>query len=117
MSEYINEFGEVCLAGSNDTRTRRPATELEIEQSEKIKELYEEIDWWRENGVDVEDFDKLRDAIRDAVNRLYTKNQLIKRLLETKFYFNQDFYCDLKTEIFNSEIYKELQELIKQHET
>lgn len=35
--QYMNEAAEICFAGSNDTRTRRAATEFELDQADKIE--------------------------------------------------------------------------------
>lgn len=46
-----------------------------------IKELREEVDWWRCNGVSAEDFDKVRDAQRNAMNTFYyTKQKYVDKL-------------------------------------
>lgn len=39
MTEYINDFDEVCLSGSNSTTDRRPATDLELSQRDEIARL------------------------------------------------------------------------------
>ncbi|NBQ49269.1 MAG: hypothetical protein EBY40_01085 [Marivivens sp.] len=44
MSEYINDFDEVCQSGSNSTTDRRPASDLELEQQSRIAELEAERD-------------------------------------------------------------------------
>ena len=44
MSQYINEFNEVCHSNSNDTRTRREATDLELEQAKAILDLEQKIE-------------------------------------------------------------------------
>jgi len=48
MTEYINDFDEVCLSGSNSTTDRRPASDLELSQRDKIAELEAREDKSRE---------------------------------------------------------------------
>ena len=74
MSEYINDFDEVCQSGSNSTTDRRPASDLELEQQSRITELEAERDRLtdaidafnhidRSGRHDVADLEQLNDAI------------------------------------------------------
>ena len=74
MSEYINDFDEVCLAGSNSTTDRRPASDLELSQRDeiaeleaKVAELTDAIDAFRHidrsGRRDTADLEQLNDAV------------------------------------------------------
>ena len=77
--EYINDFDEVCLSGSNSTTDRRPATELELEQQSRIAELEAERDRLtdaidafnhidRSGRHDTADLEQLNDAIERCLS-------------------------------------------------
>ncbi len=56
MTEYINDFDEVCPARSTSTTDRRPATDLELSQRDEIARLAAENERMREALRDIESY-------------------------------------------------------------
>jgi deoxycytidylate deaminase len=98
MTEYINDFDEVCLAGSNSTTDRRPASDLELSQRDEIAELEAKIERLESRGIEdmhhtIATLTAERDALVEAARNL-------ERAWENATYHDVEDTSPARSELF-----------------
>jgi len=91
MSEYINDFEEVCQSNSNDTQTRRPATDLELEQQARIAEFEAALAHARKQTAElVEAVEAYGEALHARFKAQANVNEMGIAVIENIVYDNEE---------------------------